>query len=248
MVSSISFLLLTLLNHNSSAALKDGSFLAFYFVKGSDETTDGDLSLHVQAGHTFKHERSSEKRLEVLRFQPREPYVVQSTEDIVISHPLRISAQMFDERELQGPDLIVFSIERRWVPVVCAAAFHCTGDAVRSKTALLGGNACLEIRNPRIIITCKRFADEIHRPGIHQVLVPLRRAHQAHEPPDETHGDHRIIPSVEMVTTRSGMSFPLASIAFLTAISSPPQQGTSIRTRVMDATSFALKIMASLSL
>ena len=60
-VSSISFLLQTLLNRNSSAALKDGSFLAFYFVKGSDETTAGDPSLHVQAGHMNGHPKNGSR-------------------------------------------------------------------------------------------------------------------------------------------------------------------------------------------
>ena len=37
-------------------------------------------------------------------------------------------------------------------------------------------------------------------------------------------------PSSERVTICQGMNLPLASNAFFAAISSPPQQGTSIRT------------------
>ena len=42
----------------------------------------------------------------------------------------------------------------------------------------------------------------------------------------------RILPSVEMVTTCHGINFPLCCNAAFAACSSPPQQGTSIRTMV----------------
>ena len=41
-----------------------------------------------------------------------------------------------------------------------------------------------------------------------------------------------ILPSVEMVTTCHGINFPLCCNAVFAACSSPPQQGTSIRTMV----------------
>ena len=44
----------------------------------------------------------------------------------------------------------------------------------------------------------------------------------------------KISPSMEMVTTCQGRNFPLSCIAFFAAISSPPQQGTSMRTMVTD--------------
>ena len=43
----------------------------------------------------------------------------------------------------------------------------------------------------------------------------------------------RILPSVEIVTTCHGMNFPLCCKAVFAACSSPPQQGTSIRTTMM---------------
>ena len=49
-VFSISFLLQTLLNRNSSAALKDGSFLACYFVK---RTSKHLLRERMLAGNTI---------------------------------------------------------------------------------------------------------------------------------------------------------------------------------------------------
>ena len=42
----------------------------------------------------------------------------------------------------------------------------------------------------------------------------------------------KILPSNEIVTICQGMNFPLACNAFLAANSSPPQQGTSMRTTV----------------
>ena len=42
----------------------------------------------------------------------------------------------------------------------------------------------------------------------------------------------RILPSVEIVTTCHGMNFPLCCKAVFAACSSPPQQGTSMRTTV----------------
>lgn len=45
-----------------------------------------------------------------------------------------------------------------------------------------------------------------------------------------------------IVSVRKGISFPLLSSARSTAFSSPPQQGTSIRTRRMSRMSFPLRI------
>ena len=41
-------------------------------------------------------------------------------------------------------------------------------------------------------------------------------------------------PLYDVVTTCQGRNFPLSCIAFFAAISSPPQQGTSMRTMVTD--------------
>ena len=45
-------------------------------------------------------------------------------------------------------------------------------------------------------------------------------------------GQSRMVPSVEMVTTCHGINFPLCCRAVFAACSSPPQQGTSMRTTV----------------
>ena len=57
----------------------------------------------------------------------------------------------------------------------------------------------------------------------------------------------RILPSAENVTTRMGMSFPLASTACRAAYSSPPQHGTSMRVSVTLRTSFSVRIAVSFS-
>ena len=41
-----------------------------------------------------------------------------------------------------------------------------------------------------------------------------------------------ILPSVDIVTTLQGINLPLVFSALVTAVSIPPQQGTSIRTTV----------------
>ena len=58
----------------------------------------------------------------------------------------------------------------------------------------------------------------------------------------------RIRPLVEMVTTCRGMAFPQRLRACLTAHSSPPQQGTSMRVRVMLRMLLRVKISVSFSL
>ena len=58
----------------------------------------------------------------------------------------------------------------------------------------------------------------------------------------------RIRPSTDSVTTCQGMIFPLACKAFFTASSSPPQQGTSIRTTVRLAMLLCRRIWVSFSL
>lgn len=57
-----------------------------------------------------------------------------------------------------------------------------------------------------------------------------------------------ISPSGEMVKMRRGSFLPLAAMAFFTAVSRPPQQGTSIRVSVMLAMVLFAKIAASFSL
>ena len=57
----------------------------------------------------------------------------------------------------------------------------------------------------------------------------------------------RIFPSAEIVNTCHGMNFPLFCNAFFAAFSSPPQQGTSMRTTVTLLISFPPMISASLS-
>ena len=57
----------------------------------------------------------------------------------------------------------------------------------------------------------------------------------------------RILPSVETVTTCQGINFPLFCKAVLAAFSSPPQQGTSIRTTVTLLMSLLPIIAASFS-
>ena len=57
----------------------------------------------------------------------------------------------------------------------------------------------------------------------------------------------RIRPSVAMVTTFQGISLPLSSKARFTAFSSPPQQGTSIRTTVTLRMSLLRRIWPSFS-
>ena len=54
-------------------------------------------------------------------------------------------------------------------------------------------------------------------------------------------------PSVETVTTRHGMNFPLCWSALFTAFSIPPQHGTSMRTTVTLLMSFSAMIWASFS-
>lgn len=54
-------------------------------------------------------------------------------------------------------------------------------------------------------------------------------------------------PSVETVTTRHGMNFPLCWSALFTAFSIPPQHGTSMRTMVTLLMSFSAMIWASFS-
>ncbi len=49
----------------------------------------------------------------------------------------------------------------------------------------------------------------------------------------ETYLSLTFSPSGEMVTIRRGIFLPLVAMAFFTATSRPPQQGTSIRVRVM---------------
>ena len=57
----------------------------------------------------------------------------------------------------------------------------------------------------------------------------------------------RILPSVEIVTTCQGMNFPLACSARLTALSMPPQQGTSMRTTLTLLTSLRAMMAVSFS-
>ena len=54
-------------------------------------------------------------------------------------------------------------------------------------------------------------------------------------------------PSVETVTTRHGMNFPLCWSALFTAFSIPPQHGTSMRTTATLLMSFSAMIWASFS-
>ena len=54
-------------------------------------------------------------------------------------------------------------------------------------------------------------------------------------------------PSTVTVTTCHGMNFPLCWSAFFAASSSPPQQGTSIRTTVTLLMSFSRMISVSFS-
>ena len=58
----------------------------------------------------------------------------------------------------------------------------------------------------------------------------------------------KICPSTDTITTCHGMNFPLRCNAFFVACSSPPQQGTSIRTITTLFTSFAVRISVSFSL
>ena len=55
----------------------------------------------------------------------------------------------------------------------------------------------------------------------------------------------RILPSAVNVTTRMGMSFPLAATACRAAYSSPPQHGTSMRVSVTLRTSFSVRMAVS---
>ena len=57
----------------------------------------------------------------------------------------------------------------------------------------------------------------------------------------------RMLPSAVNVTTRMGMSFPLATTACRAAYSSPPQHGTSMRVSVTLRTSFSVRIAVSFS-
>ena len=57
----------------------------------------------------------------------------------------------------------------------------------------------------------------------------------------------KILPSVEIVTTFHGINFPLCCKAAFAARSSPPQQGTSMRTTVTLRMSFCRRISVSLS-
>lgn len=56
-----------------------------------------------------------------------------------------------------------------------------------------------------------------------------------------------ILPSVEIVTTCQGINLPLFCSAVFAAFSSPPQQGTSMRTTVTLLTSLSLMMAVSLS-
>ena len=56
---------------------------------------------------------------------------------------------------------------------------------------------------------------------------------------------YKTFPSTDSVTTRQGRSFPLRSSARLTANSSPPQQGTSMRVTVTERTSFSERMASS---
>ena len=56
------------------------------------------------------------------------------------------------------------------------------------------------------------------------------------------------VPSMFTTCTVSGMSLPLAASAVFTACSSPPQQGTSIRSSVTERMSFPRKMAVSFSL
>ena len=62
----------------------------------------------------------------------------------------------------------------------------------------------------------------------------------------QDHG-HFKSPLIPMVTTFSGISFPLAATACFTAYSRPPQHGTSIRVRVMLRIAFLANSSVSFS-
>ena len=84
---------------------------------------------------------------------------------------------------------------------------------------------------------CRKEAGRLFHLMIAQLFPPCKSFFQSSR-----------LPSTEMVATCQGMHLPLACMARCTAITSPPQQGTSMRTTVMLRMSFRRRISASFSL